>query len=147
MASFRSLDRPLSSRPSDQKPVSSDHTPHSCNECPPSFCYFEKVTSPFLLPFFHAFFLIKPPQNAICYFVTFSGRVFPSLIVIVILIRILQPNLNARGPSHLHSLRRLHVDCWLPRLSAPSRGKPRFKTPESEQNAQKPRQIFFRGFP
>src|SRR5688572_4397168 len=35
---------------------------------------FEKVTSAFLLPFFHAFFRGKTLQNAICYFVTFSGR-------------------------------------------------------------------------
>jgi hypothetical protein len=36
---------------------------------------FEKVTSPFLLPFFHAVFRGKTPQNAICDVVTFSGRV------------------------------------------------------------------------
>ena len=42
------------------------------------FVTFEKVTSHILLPFFHAFLLAKTPQNAICYFVTFSGRVSPS---------------------------------------------------------------------
>jgi len=57
----------------------------------PAFVTFEKVTSRFLLPFFHAFFRAKTPQNAICDVVTFLGRVShqPFLIFLIILLILL----------------------------------------------------------